>query len=496
MEAAARTSYTDHFGESFQKHLLAVMVREPGALARFRSALSHEYFTSDIARAVALGLVTYYDKNKHLPTQSTLTQEALDVASSTHKQSIDPFVCKLYDDDVSDAPGVLAKAVEFGKYAALINAVIKAADKADTHRLTVVERGLACKLLLEDALQVGEDIGSMGVDYSVNVAARAQRYLTPELEDDIISTGIRHLDYAIGGGLGRGKLGMIVAPPGRGKSTFLCNLGFYSLLCTATPRTVVHITMEMDDHDVVKKYDDHLVHGVSRLKNNKPDRLEEILVTRVRQYIRGTLFVKRYFTRSAGVSSIRAYLMMLTAHGHKPDLLLVDYADIVKPERRLGDARHEMAGVYEDLRALAGEFDCACWTASQTNRSGAGKTTIDLTDVAESFEKAAIVDVGLLFSQSRDESIHNTCRIHVEKVRNHEDHTIVECEIRRDRAMIRSIGRYDAAYTPIDEDSPTDTRGKTALEQHLNQNMSQNNRDQRQHGRPGANVTRRVGNSR
>ncbi len=465
-------SYTDHFNEAFQRHFLAVVSREPGALARFRSAVSHEYFTSDVSRAVALGLITYYDKNLHLPTQATLTQEAADVAAKTQRGAVEPFVRKLFADDISDATGVLTKAVEFGKHAALVNAVLKAADKAEASRLSIVERGRACKAIIEEAMMVGEDVNTLGLDYTKDVALRARKYLSPDPTDEPIPTGLRHLDRAIGGGLPRGALGMIVAPPGRGKSTFLCNVGFNNLI-TTTKRVVVHISMEMSAEDIVRKYDDRIVHGVSHIKNTRPDELEERLTSRIRKYIRGTLLVKRYFTRSVGASTFRGYLNVLAANGYKPDVVLIDYADIVKAERRMGVDRHEQASIYEDLRTLAGEFDCAVWTASQTNRGGAGKDLIELTDIAESFEKAAIVDVGLLFSQSRDENVRNSCRIHVEKVRNHEDHTIVECEIRRDRSMMRSIGHYDAQYNPMDDDSAPNTAGKTAFERHMNQGASE-----------------------
>lgn len=450
------TDYTDTFGDSFQRHLLAVLSRTPGAIQRYRSALSHEYFTSDVSRAVAKALLDYTDQFQHLPTETTLVQAAQDIAAASHRPSVEPFIHKLYKDDVSDAVGVAHKAVEFGQYAALVNAVLKSADKVAkiaAAKQSVLEQGKAVKAIIDQALMVGTDISDMGLNYVENAAERAKRYLNPEMEDEVIPTGIRHLDDTIGGGLPRGALGMLIAPPGKGKTTFLCNLGFNNLV-TTSKRCVVHFSMEMSAADVARKYDDRVVGSVSYVRSTKPDKLEELLTSRIKKFCHGTLFVKRYYTRSVGVSAFKSYLNILRAHGYSPDLVIVDYADIVKPERRIGDARHEQAGIYEDLRTLAGEFNCAVWTVSQVNRSGAQKDTHQLSDVAEAFEKNAIVDVGLTFSQGREENIAQRCRIFVEKCRNKQDHIIVECEIRRDRTMIRSTGRYDESYNAIDEDAP------------------------------------------
>ena len=81
---------------------------------------------------------------------------------------------------------------------------------------------------------------------------------------------------------------------------------------------------------------------------------------------------------------------MLAALERQPDLLVVDYAGIMRAERRLGELRHEVAGVYEDLRTIAGEFNMAVWTASQSNRGAWEKATPDMDDFAEGFSDCQV----------------------------------------------------------------------------------------------------------
>jgi replicative DNA helicase len=164
------------------------------------------------------------------------------------------------------------------------------------------------------------------------------------------------------------------------------------------------------------------------------------------------LFVKGYQTRKATISMIRSHLSLLASHDFRPDLIIVDYADIVKPERRLGEMRHEQAGIYEDLRTLAGDFDAAVWTGSQAKVGALEKETLTIADFAESFEKAAIVDAAVGFCQTTDERIDQKCRLYMAALRNQEDGSTVECSIFRDRCMITSSALLDAAYTRIDRD--------------------------------------------
>ncbi|MEX6156045.1 hypothetical protein AB6G46_24330 [Providencia hangzhouensis] len=52
------------------------------------------------------------------------------------------------------------------------------------------------------------------------------------------------------------------------------------------------------------------------------------------------------------------------------DMLVVDYADLMKPNYRSGDVREDVKNIYTDLRAVFDTYNVAGITASQTNREG------------------------------------------------------------------------------------------------------------------------------
>jgi len=58
-----------------------------------------------------------------------------------------------------------------------------------------------------------------------------------------------------------------------------------------------------------------------------------------------------------------------------------------------------LESIYEDLRAIAQEFECPVWTASQTNRSGYNAEIVTMESISEAFNKCFVAD--FIFTLSR-----------------------------------------------------------------------------------------------
>lgn len=446
-------TYGESFGDSFQWHLLAVAARHPSGVIRFRSAFDHTYFTSDAQRVIAKALLSHVDKYKTLPTKSLLVEDAKLHSGKELVDKLDKHVAAMFADDVSDALPVLDKCVEFGRLRAVVNACLKAADdidKGDTS--TVME-------LVQKALHVGEDILDVGIDFVE--ADRSKWYSESSDMEDRVPTGMSHVDRMLGGGGVRGGLYLYLAPPKRGKTTALVNTGFGPLL-SLDELTVVHISNEINAKRTAIRYDARLAGKYFPLRKKDPAKYAAIMQERAKHFLKGRLFIKSWPTRTCGVSNIRSYLSMLGGYDIKPDVLIVDYADIMRAERRIGDMRHEQAGIYEDLRGLAGEYDCVCWTASQAKQSALDKDTPDMRDFAESFEKAAVMDGGLAICQTTDESIEGRGRFFAIGLRDEQDQSTVEFKIDRSKCLIQTTGLYDQALmrvvTPEDDPDAEDVQ--------------------------------------
>ena len=103
--------------------------------------------------------------------------------------------------------------------------------------------------------------------------------------------------------------------------------------------------------------------------------------------------------------------------GKLPDMVIVDYADILKPMGNFQERRHQLGTIYEDLRGLAGEFEVPIWTASQANRSALEMEIIEADKVAEAYSKVMIADFVMSVSRKVEDKISHTARCHTIKNR-------------------------------------------------------------------------------
>jgi len=462
-------TYGEQFGEAFQKHILAVAARIPGFIIRYRTALSHTYFVNKTHRVVAQTLFDHVDQHQKLPTKVTLFEEVKaasgDDDSGKSEIKAQKAVDGLYNEDISDANAVMQKTIEFGKLQAMVNAVLSGAEEIQKGNRNILP-------LIHEATLVGEDILNVGLDFKEGMADRLAKYLLHEDDErlDVLPTGIDHLDYALDGGISRGELAVVLAPPKKGKTTTLINIGFGGLACVLG-FNVVHYTLEMSEKKVMARYDDRVAGAAIKYKKYAPEKFISTLEKRITKLIRGRLFVKGYPTRSATPTMIRTHLSLLASRGFVPDIVIVDYADIMKAERRLGEMRHEQAGIYEDLRQIAGEFNVGVWTASQAPKGTLDKESLTLGDFAEAFEKAAIIDACVAFSQTSEEKVSGTCRLVLAGLRNQEDGRVVQCRIKRDRCNIRSLALTDGSHVPVptpydDDDDETTKKVKQKITVH------------------------------
>ena len=105
-----------------------------------------------------------------------------------------------------------------------------------------------------------------------------------------------------------------------------------------------------------------------------------------------------------------------------PDMIIVDYADLLKPEgSSKEEKRHQLESIYEELRGISQEVGCPLWTASQTNRSGLNAEVITMEAISEAFNKCFVADFIFSVSRTIEDKGTNGGRIFVAKNRNGPD---------------------------------------------------------------------------
>ena len=303
--------------------------------------------------------------------------------------------------DVQDSEYIKNTSLDFCKKQKLKSALVQSVELIRSSSFDEV------KQVIDEALKLGTD-NNFGHDFLKDFEARYEiKARNP------ISTGWDKIDKLTGNGLGSGELGVVIAPTGAGKSMALAHLGSAAV---KNGKNIVHYTLELSEAVTGQRYDSCTT-GVplSQLFDRKDEVFENITD------IKGSLIIKEYPTKTASPGTIRKHLDKLKKQNRKIDMIIVDYADLLRPVKSYKEKRNELESIYEDLRALAQENQCPIWTASQTNRSGLNAEVVTMESISEAFNKCFVSDFICSISRTIKDKNSNQARMFIAKNRNGPD---------------------------------------------------------------------------
>lgn len=382
-----------------------------------------EYFNTKEEQALLRFINKFYLAYHRAPKRDELLAEYSDA---------DELELDLLD-EIADIPSeeleyAKAKAVEFARTQALWIAT----DKG----ITLFKQGKGAGdiwPLFVEADKVGKDINDLGIDLVDDV----DQWLLPESvnESERISTGLSHLDQATKGGLGRGEYGLLLAPTNGGKTTTLINIGFGASTLISKANTL-HISLEMSAKEIATRYASRVTgipydHDVDL--NHYLDEFDQSVNLR----LRGRIRIKDFARLS--ISELIMYLDTLDMQGFRPDVLIVDYADLITIDPRR-EYRFELTRIAAELRALAVERDMAVWSASQVQRGASSRELIGIDHIAEAYGKGTVADLILSVNMSGEEKDACTSRLYCAKTRLNRTKSgwIVQCKYDIDSCTLES----------------------------------------------------------
>ena len=387
------------FGHTFQIKSIASLMVNQSFLEQIHDILDEKHYDSDSLKWVVKECKKYYDEYRKCITLDVFKVKTSEVENDVQKVAVVENLKEVFRHMESpDLEYIQDRTIEFFKNQTLKSAIIQSVDilesNGDYEQI---------KRLVDDALNAGTE-RNIGHEYIEHIEDRYS-----ETARITVPTGWDVIDDLTQGGLGAGELGVIVAPAGVGKTWVLAAIGANSM---KRGRHIVHYSLELNEAYVGLRYDS-IFTGIANqnLKYHKEDVQGEM------DKLKGDLVIKYYPTKSASVNTLSAHLKRLTTLGTKIDMVVVDYADILKDTGGAREVRHALGNIYEDLRGMAGEFQIPVWTASQANRSALDEDVIEATKVSESYQKIMTADFVMSLSRKVEDKIGNTGRFHVIKNR-------------------------------------------------------------------------------
>ena len=397
--------YFKQYGKKFQETIFQGLLTDRSWATQMIEIMSPTFFELKYLQYLTQRYFDYYQKYKDFPTLSLLVtiirddlKEGKDVV--LRDQIVEYLQRIRVNPDMGDVQYVKDKTLDFCKKQAMKEALEKAVEMIATDNLDSVMD------LMKNALSAGTP-AAIGHDFFEDTEARFVR--TRRLT---CPTGLPQIDAqdVLNGGLGRGELGVVIAPTGVGKSHFLVQMGAEAL---RAGKNVVHYTFELSETAVGLRYDSNLCNIPS---SDVIDRKEEVIEFYKNNSL-GRLIIKEYPTGTASVQSLRNHIEKLLLKSFVPSVIVIDYADIMKSSRKFDSLRHELKLVYEELRNLAMDLNVPIWTASQANREASNSEVVGLENMSEAYGKAMVADVVLSISRKPNEKATGAGRIFVAKNR-------------------------------------------------------------------------------
>ena len=387
----------NQYGPHFQIKVLSSLLTHKEFLVNIQDILSDEYFDNQAHKWIIKEVLRYYDKYHTTPSMDILKVEVKKIDNEVLQLAVKEQLREAYQASEEDLEYVQEEFTGFCKNQQIKKALMSSVDLLKAGDFDSI------KTIISSALQAGND-KNVGHEYLKDLESRFR-----EDARTTIPTPWTRINELLQGGLGNGDFGLIFGNPGGGKSWSLVALGGYAV---RMGYNVVHYTLELGEQYVGRRYDAFFSKiPVDKILKNR-ERIEEIMPS-----IEGELIIKEFPTGRATMSTIESHITKITDMGVKPDLVIIDYVDLLGTKKKTADRKGEIDDIYQSTKGLARQLDIPIWSVSQVNRAGAKDDIVEGDKAAGSYDKIMITDVCISLSRKKADKVNGTGRFHIMKNR-------------------------------------------------------------------------------
>jgi len=413
----------DEYGPSFQMKVISSLLTHKEFLQNINDVLSDEYFSNPAHKWVINEILKYYDKYHTTISMDILKVEMKKLENEVLKVSVKEQLREAYKADIDDLAYVQEEFSTFCKNQQLKKALLNSVDllKAGDYD--------SIKYMIESAMKAGQD-KNIGHEYKRDVESRYR-----EDHRKIVPTPWVEINELIQGGLGNGDLGLIFGNPGGGKSWTLVALGGFAV---QMGYNVIHYTLELSEAYTGRRYDAFFTGTpVDQLEKHKGD------VEKSTSNLPGELIIREFPMGKTTISSIESHIQKVKDLGIEPDLIIIDYIDLLSSKRKRGDRKEEIDDIYTSTKGLARELNLPIWSVSQVSRAGAKDDVIEGDKAAGSYDKMMITDLSISLSRKKEDKVNGTGRLHIMKNRYGMDGLTFQVEVDTSNGQIAIGDHYD-----------------------------------------------------
>ena len=437
-----------HLGFSFQQSLIKAIIEDKKYGETIIDVLESKFFENNSFRFIMENVKELYKTYNKIPDYNTVAQKIMSEGGNKDSSKVHVDTLDAIKNNEQQIEYVKDTALNFCKQQNLkkeLKGVQSIIDNGDFESYNKIEQ------IIQKALQVG-----ISNDETTDVFHDIEGALEKDNRQPI-ALGIVGVDNLLNGGLGRGELGIVLAPTGTGKTTLLTkfantayNLGY----------NVVQIFFEDNPGNIKRK---HYTIWTEISPNEQPNYKDEVQkkVKEIQANSKGFLKLLKLSSDNVTISEIKNKIRKMNSEGEKVDLLVIDYVDCISPERsNFGEEWKGEGSIMRSLESMTSEFEMAVWTATQGNRESISSEVVNSDQMGGSIKKAQIAHVILSIGKTLEQKENNLATL-----------TLLKSRIGRDGVVFQNC-KFNNEFLFIDTETQNTLLGHEEQKVQINANRA------------------------
>lgn len=410
------------FDVEFQKKILKLMIEDPNVLLRIRKFCKKEYFANEYLEWVYTKIVEYYDQYQKIITRDVFTTELFEIYKRDGRNPIE-YVTVIEDilkKEITEKEFILDKLKEWLSIVIFVKGSQYAADLFNNGN--VKKSFEVAETCIKEAKSISFETPERTFFFDDLQERIFKRNAILDKEDYKFLTGILSLDDITNGGLSRGELGIVAADAKKGKSIFLLNVGAAAVRFGFK---VLHFSLEGKDLQVDNRYEAKFLNQLYRdVVNNN---INPGLYGDYCRFSKSLVICNMNKAFDYNINHLEEEIQNLKAYDFVPDLILVDYGDLLKPRTKGHDTKYtSQEEVFQDLKILGTKHNAGVWSATQCHRIDRKVSNPDEDPnflytrhtLADSYGKVRVADLLITLNATRQEMENSRMRIYVDAYRD------------------------------------------------------------------------------
>jgi hypothetical protein len=411
-----------HFqlGEDYQKNLLRILCEDQNFAYRVGNYLEPKHFENAVLGWAWKLCLQFKEKYGTYPTLATVQQHTHYVPQES-KVIYDAILDQVKNIKLRDEAWLRDQVLDFVKRNIFVKAFKEAQGLYNSGNIETAYDRMMHNLQLIAKTRWEETDAQW---FFEALPDRQMQRLSDSVSGSSIATGFDRLDTILNGGLDKGELGLWVAYAKTGKSTMLTNLGVNATKLQM--KKAAHFVFEGSVRQVADRYESAFSSQLyAVLKRDGLDSKKYSEMYSDYQLYRRNLYI-RGFTKDWNYTceDIHVALKDLKRQeAWEPDLVIVDYGDLLRGRGHFANDRENQKAAFRDLKSLANR-GYAVWSASQAQRPEKGSEDkadfLYARQIADCYEKVRVADFIGSLNITNEERKAKVMRLYAELYRDNE----------------------------------------------------------------------------